>query len=177
MRRVAAGSGVSAAGSELWWCGSTADVATLMARRPWLVGGGAEASAGRRGIAGKRYGWGRGRPQQAQWRDGCGWPAGGCGRQRDTTAVAGWQRRGRHGGDSAGELAAGGGVELGGGGSGGGGDGIMVVQGGGDGDGGGDGVGRGREGGGIGPCAATARCSAATAAVPPDPRLSAGFGG
>nr|CAH67185.1 H0815C01.6 [Oryza sativa] len=43
-RRVAAGSGVSAAGSEPWWCGSTADAATPMARRPWLVGGGAEAS-------------------------------------------------------------------------------------------------------------------------------------
>ncbi|XP_052166920.1 uncharacterized protein LOC127783797 [Oryza glaberrima] len=140
-----------------------------VAGRRWC---GSVASAGRRGIGGKRYGWGRGRPQQAQWRDGRGWPAGSCGRQRDTTAVAGWQRRGRHGGDSAGELAAGGWVELGGGGSGGGGgDGVMVVQG------GGDGVGRGREGGGIGPCVATAQCSAATAAVPPDPRLSAGFGG
>uniref|UniRef100_A0A0E0IKU0 Uncharacterized protein n=1 Tax=Oryza nivara TaxID=4536 RepID=A0A0E0IKU0_ORYNI len=42
-RRVAAGSDVSAAGSEPWWCGSTADAATPMARRPWLVGGGAEA--------------------------------------------------------------------------------------------------------------------------------------
>nr|XP_015611214.1 spidroin-1-like [Oryza sativa Japonica Group] len=141
-------------------CGD-ADGATAVAGQQWC---GSVASAGRRGIGGKRYGWGSGRPQQAQWRDGRGWPVGSCGWQRDTTAVAGWQRQGRHGGDSAGELAAGDGVELGGGGSGGGGDGVMVVQG------GGDGVGRGREGGGIGPCAATA-------AVPPDPRLSAGFGG
>uniref|UniRef100_A0A0E0MYD2 [RNA-polymerase]-subunit kinase n=1 Tax=Oryza rufipogon TaxID=4529 RepID=A0A0E0MYD2_ORYRU len=96
---------------------------------------------------------------------------------RDMTAVAAWQRRGRHGGDSAGELAAGGGVELGGGGYRGGGDSVTVVQGVGDGDGGGDGIGRGRKGSGFGPYAATTRCSAATAAVSPDPRLSAGSGG
>uniref|UniRef100_A0A0E0B3Q8 Uncharacterized protein n=1 Tax=Oryza glumipatula TaxID=40148 RepID=A0A0E0B3Q8_9ORYZ len=44
-RRVAAGSGVSTAGSEPWWCGSTADAATPMARRPWLAGNGEAATA------------------------------------------------------------------------------------------------------------------------------------